>query len=400
MGRIAVDQIRPNGTLVQDTDTTLSEREKNDILLAALPGATSEVRGGARVVRYLDQLLLKKQVTHLGRPWPGFKKRIQIPKSWLATEREAVADGRVVRFLGIYHYGGVTIFVDFDPGTYVQRKANNSAAHVATNDLYQAQTLGVFSRKDRNGNSLTSVRSDKLANYLAGVPQERHPHLDVFERFNREFLNADRTEALDAIRQMYDAEWPDAFQGEWAGFYLEFRLNGFLQRDRLTTLVDFQRVKKKGEFDYDLTFKQDGCLAYYGDLKASDVARHESPGNDAEDIRRCVKEFGRFWYVIYEHETWKARHNADYATIAWNEWKRSVDFHTWKAYNPLSYARRFKEAVRFSRMCILEVNEANLHVVFNDFHQGRQPGGATRAMKVMINKRNIDNFLVFSAAVD
>ncbi|GAA3670125.1 hypothetical protein GCM10022237_32410 [Nocardioides ginsengisoli] len=396
MGTVVVDQIGSNGALIEDVDTTLSDLKKNVLLIAALPGAEVTRYAGERVIRYRDQVILKKQVTHLGNPWPGFKKRIQIPKTWLDVERHATVDGLVTRFVGIYHYGDVTIFVDFDPTTYVLRKANNSAAHVSTNDLYQAQMHGQFSRVDRNGNRLTSVRADQFAAYLIGGYEPSHPRLDVFHRFNVEFLLDDQIDALDAIKEMHAAAWPDTFQGEWPGFYVEYRLDAFLRGRGLGELVEYQKVKHDGAFDYDLVFKNGDTLEYYGDLKASDVTKHESPGNDAEDIKRCVAEYGRFWYVIYEHLTHHARDNGDRATIAWNEWKRSVGYRGRKPYDPLSYANRFKESVRFVKMMILEVNEANFHVVLGDFAQGKQPGGASRALKVMINKRNIDNFLIYS----
>lgn len=396
MGSLVVDQIGPDGALVADVDTTLSDRQKNDLLLAAVPGGEIARYAGERVIRIGDQVILKKQVTHLGKPWPGFKKRIQIPKSWLDVERQATAEGLVARFVGIYHYGDVTIFVDFDPTTYVRRKANNSAAHVSTNDLYQAQTLGQFSRVDRNGNRLASIRADQFADYLRGLDKPTHPRLDVFHRFNLEFLVDEHIDALDAVRQMHASAWPDTFQGEWPGFYVEYRLDSFLRDERLGNLVEYQKVKHQGAFDYDLVFKNGDELEYYGDLKASDVTKRESPGNDAEDIRRCIAEYGRFWYVIYEHLTHHARDNGDRATIEWNEWKRSVGYRGRKPYDPLSYAKRFKESVRFVKMMILEVNEANFHVVLGDFTQGKQPDGAARALKVMINKRNIDNFLIYS----
>jgi hypothetical protein len=400
MGSVVVDQIGPDGALVSDVDTTLTETQKNALLLEALPGATAERYAGQRVVRYRNQVILKAQVTYLGIPWESFKKRIQIPRGWVEAHDQALAEGLIPRFVGIYHYDGVTIFVDFYPNTYVMRKANNSAAHVATNDLHQAQTLGVFSRVDGNGNQLTSVRFDLFADYLLGRVREEHPYFDVFEDFNAEFLSHGRLEALDAVQQMYLAEWPDTMQGEWAGFYLEYRLDEFLQRNGAHQLVAFQKAKRRGLLDYDLVFKDGRQVVFYGDLKASNITERESPGNDAEDIRRCLSEYSRFWYVIYEHETWHSRNEGDIPVIAWNEWRRSVGHVGRKAYDPLSYARRFKSAVRFSRMMILEVNAANFHMVLGDFNQGRQPGGAARALKVMITKRNIDNFLIFSGSAD
>lgn len=395
MGTV-VDQIGPSGDLVEDTDTTLTNTQKNRLLLDALPGATADTYAGERVIRIGDQIILKKQVTHLGNPWPGFKKRIQIPKKWLEVERRASRDGLKTRFVGIYHYAQVTIFVDFDPTTYLLRKANNSAAHVATNDLHQAQVYGQFSRTDRNGNLLTSVSAGAFARYLMAGHEIRHPRVEAFQKFNDVFFQEGKIDALVAVKAMHQASWPDTFQGEWPGFYLEFRLDSFIQSQHLNHLLEYQKMKVKGGFDYDLVFKDGSRVEYYGDVKASDVTKRESPGNDAGDIARCIAEFGRFWYVMYEHETTHGRDNGDRSTIAWNEWKRSVGYHSRREYNPLSYAKRFKESVRFVKMSILEVNEANAHIVFGDFNQGRQPDGAARALKVMIKKTNIDNFLIYS----
>lgn len=400
MGPTVVDQIGPDGELLSGADVRLSTREKDALLLAALPGASVERYAGTRVVRYGDQVIFRKQVTHLGRPWAAFKKRIQIPNVWLDAHQQALADGLTPHFVGIYHYGEVTVFVDFDPSTYVRRRANNSAAHLATNDLYQAQTLGPFSREDRNGNRITSVPFDQFADYLRGGTQLVHPRVEAFARFNSEFLSHDRIEALEAVREMHAASWPDRFQGEWAGFYLEFRLDQFLRENGLAPHVKFQKMKTKGLFDFDLVFPGQDRIDYYGDLKASNIKALVSPGNDAADIRRCVETFGRFWYVIYEHETWHGHQEGDLPTIAWNEWKQSVGYANGKGYDPLSYASRFKAAVRYSKMSILEVNEANFGLVLGEFNQGRQPDGAARAVKVMIAKKNIDNFLIYSESRD
>ena len=35
-----------------------------------------------------------------------------------------------------------------------------------------------------------------------------------------------------AVQEMHAATWPDRFQGEWPGFYLEYRLDTFLRRAR------------------------------------------------------------------------------------------------------------------------------------------------------------------------
>ncbi len=338
-------------------------------------------------------------MTHLGFPWPEFKKRIQIPRRWVEVHDAVIEDGLVPRFVGIYNYRDVMVFCDFDPSTYVRRKANNSAAHVATNDLYKAQTAGVFSRTDSNSNHLTSVRFDLFAGYLGGSVREEHPHLEVFARFNADFFSGRQLQALTAVREMHASQWRDTMQPEWAGFYLEYRFDEFARRSGADRLVAFQKLKGKRGLDYDLVFKDHDGLAYYGDLKASNITAKEAPGNDAEDLRNCIRDFGRFWYVIYEHETWHSRNEDDLPVKEWNAWRRSVGHIPQGGYNELSYRGKFKSAVRFVGMKILEVNEANFHVVLGDFNQGHQPSGADRALKVMISKRNIDNFLVYSDGI-
>ncbi|GAA4351158.1 hypothetical protein [Angustibacter luteus] len=402
MGNVVVDQIGPSGALLQDVDTTLSSRGRAELLLAALPSATLQKYAGVWVVSIEGQIILSKQVTYLGVPWPAYKKRIQIPKTWLDVYSRAEEDGLTVRFVGIYHYGPVTILVDFDPDTYVTRKANNSSAHVSSNDLYQAQTVGQFSREDKSGNRLTSVRADQFATYIQAGYKERNPHIEVFDRFSDVLLNGARIEGLAAAQEMHAANWRDKFQNEWAGFYVEFRLSRFLSEHNLRDHVEVQKEKRKGEYDYDLRFLNHGMLEHYGDLKASNVAVNDSPGNDAADFYRCLTETGRFWYVIYEHETWHGRDNANMSTIAWNDWRRSVG-HVGRGsdYDPLSYAGRFKEAVRFVRVKILEVNQANVGIVLGDFQTDfKQPDGKPRKGKVMIRKKDIDNFLIYSRSID
>lgn len=396
MRAVQVDQILPDGSLALDADTKLPFNQRVAILGRYLPEVYIQHVEGERVLRFDDQALLVRQVHHLGHPWPGFKKRIQIPRRWVSAYHTLSGEGVRVRFIGLYHYRQTTILVDFDPATYVLRKANNSAAHVATNDLFQAQLHGSFTRVDRNGNRLTSVRADQFAAYLRTDRVAREPHLEVLAAFNDEFLDGGITPALDAVQQMHAANWPDTFQAEWPGFYLEYRLHRFLTAGGHTRAMRFIKQKTPGGYDYDLEFGSAGHITHYGDLKASDYMQKESPGNDAASIRACVNEYGKFWYLIFEHQTWKARDHGDAATVEWNHWRRDAGHTARSGFNELSYRQRFKAAVRFFRMRVLEVNPVNFHSVLGDFAQGRQPSGDARALKVMIRKTNIDNFLVYS----
>lgn len=402
MGAVKVDQIGAGGRLVTGADVKLTFGQRVDVITRYLPEAYIQQVGAQRVLRIGDDALLVRQIHHLGHPWPGFKKRIQIPRQWVQVHDLLTESGIRARFIGLYHYGDTTILVDFDPATYVRRKANNSAAHVATNDLFQAQVQGSFSRVDRGGNRITSVRADAFADYLRTDDVARSPHLDILQQFNTVFLDGQMTPAMTAVRRMHQARWPDTFQAEWPGFYLEHRLAQFLTAGGHTDQVQYLKNKVRGGYDYDLRFREageGGATAHFGDLKASDHAQTETPGNDAASVQACVEQYGKFWFVIYEHQTWKARDNDDVATIEWNRWRREAGYTSRSGFSEMSYARRFKEAVRFFSMKVLEVNTANFHTVLGEFSQGRQPSGDGRALKVMIHKDRIDNFLVHSHQV-
>ena len=401
MGSTAVDQITSGGVLVADVDTKISPKVRHDLLVGALPGASVETFCGVKVVRWGDQILLSKQVTYLGSPWESFKKRIQIPDTWIRVHDYARSEGLEVHFVGVYHYKDTTIFVDFDPKKYVSRGLNNSSAHVATNDLFQAQTRGQSSREDKNGNRITSIRPDQLHAYLRAGFEEKNPHIDALDHFSQELLDGTRIEALRAVQAMYEAGWPDAFQNEWPGFYVEFRLSAFIHQRDLQHLMVVQKEKRKAAYDFDLRFLDKGMIDHFGDLKASDVNVTDAPGNDEAKFRACLDEFGRFWFVIFEHETWKSRDYGDLATRQWNEWRRDQGHKPRKRgpFDPLSYRSRFKEAVRFSRVRVLEVNPANVNVVLGDFQKGFRQylgQGNPRKSKVMIKKKDLDNFVIYS----
>jgi hypothetical protein len=49
---------------------------------------------------------------------------------------------------------------------------------------------------------------------------------------------------------------------------------------------------------------------------------------------------------------------------------------------------------------ILEVNQANMGIVLGDFQKNfRQPDGKPRKGKVMIRKKDIDNFLIYTKTI-
>lgn len=340
-----------------------------------------------------EHVFLTAAVTFLGGRGnhPLFKKRIQLPNAFKEECSRLSGKGAVVHFLGVYHYSGNIVFVDFGTDTYMRRKMHNSSAFVYVNDLFRAMKDGVAHRIDCRGNSITAIRYNCFADYILGSCRRGDDELiEVFEGFNAEFPFSEWVTGQQAIHEMQEGAWSKWRETEWAGWLLEYRFSAFLSRGKIESVVyRGNDGKKEGELDFDLLFPQ---KKFYGDLKASDAARKEAPGNDRVNLLQAIDRYDRFWYVIYEHETEKDRDCGNPVT----RYRAELIFKvTGEAIDPLSYAGRMKSRVCFTRMMILEVNRGNIGDVLADFHQGRQPDGTKRKVKVLINKRNIDNFLVY-----
>ena len=156
-------------------------------------------------------------------------------------------------------------------------------------------------------------------------------------------------------------------------------------------------LKREGDLDFDIRFDEED---FYGDLKASDITKTETPGNDQENLMECIYQFDKFWYVIYEHETIKDSDAGYEATKGRNRYIKSVDPTYDK--NEMSYHERMKNSVKFMKMSIIELNRVNFREVLTEFNQGRQPDGKARKPKFNINKEVLknDNFVVFRYTYD
>ena len=305
-----------------------------------------------------------------------------------------------IRYIGVYHYGDVfhgdnIVFVDFQKATYLLKKGHNSSAHVYTNDLFQAMTYGVFTKEDKYGNTITAVRKDRFKDYLIGKHIQSSNLFDLFRQFNCGFSFGQWLKALDVIKEMHENEWHQWRQAEWAGWFLEYKFNKFTIEENVTNQMRYvgSSLKREGDLDFDIRFDE---ADFYGDLKASDVSKRETPGNDQQNLTECIYRYDKFWYVIYEHETIKDSEQLNYeATRARNRYIKSVD----PSYenDELSYHKRMKSQVKFVKMSIVELNRINFREALTDFHQGRQPDGKARALKFNINKKVLenDNFVVF-----
>ncbi|MBR0112470.1 MAG: hypothetical protein IJM02_01875 [Clostridia bacterium] len=189
---------------------------------------------------------------------------------------------------------------------------------------------------------------------------------------------------------MKEGNWYQWKGTEWPGWFLEYKLAGFVEKENCHTLMVYIGNRKDASMlDFDLLFPSD---KYYGDLKASDIDHSEAPGNDQESVLNAINQCGRLWYIIYEHNTIKDS-DRDYEMA---KERMSLVGNPYEEGGKISYASRMKHSVNFRRMRIYELNRINMNQALSVFNQGHQPDGSARRPKFLINKQNIDNCIVFS----
>lgn len=408
------EQITSSGLLVIDEDQTLNPTELKDVLRIALGPERCEEREimGKNVLCYINEdgqliALLTANITYMGGngQHPQFLKRIQL-KNWykeFTLYCSNLTPKIDTRFIGVYSYDENIIFADFVKNTYMQKKMNNSAAHIYTNDLYQATVNGHFKKVDKNGNTIFAIRQDVLRMYLNNYPvrTDADDILKLIDNFNHSFVFGKWLLSREAIRDMHTGGFSKWKETEWAGYYLEYRFEKMIKDIGCETIMKYiaSSNKHKGELDFDLIFPK---ANFYGDLKASSSDKKDTPGNDQNNVRDSILKYKRFWYLIYEHDTRKdSTYSIDFeATRARANYIRNVgEWSANKQWDELSYKTRMKHSVMFKSMMVVELNPTNYMYALKDFNQGHQPSGKKRKPKFLIDKDAIkaqsDNFAVY-----
>jgi len=395
------EQILPNLSMAIDYDQPLrTQAEYLEAFNKALNGNCFllKYQGTKAVYVYkhgnITEYFLTGAITYLSKPHPIFKKRFQL-KTWFKDfyNEYSRKPNTNIRLVGVYQYEGLILFVDFLAEDYMQRKLNSSAAHVYSNDLYQGLVNGHFEKVDRNNNHINVLTVRTFSNYLEGIKAE-NPIFKLFKKFNSEFNFGNWLLAEDAIKEMRDANWYQWKGTEWPGWFLEYKFSAFIVTENCAgDMIYIGNVKDKALLDFDIFFPK---ANYYGDLKASDIDKKEAPGNDQENVLTAINQYGKLWYVIYEHKTIKDTTRNNEMAIK----RMELIGKPYKPGDEISYGAKMKHSVEFKRMKIFELNRINLNDTLTAFNQGHQPDGKSRKPKFLIDKKNIDNFTVFSYDYD
>lgn len=366
--------------IVNDFDERLTPNEIRDILKADLE-ILNKSNPYTCIVNQKEIKIYVKQITYLGHPHLAFKKRIQISRGWQIGLKEENA-----YLMGVYKYKETILYAIFDKKNFVTRVTNNSSAHVSTFDLLNAQQKGIFTKKDIRGNVITCVRKDLIKIVFSKIVSNESilcQEILLFENFKLSLNSI--YHGIECYTELISNNYRNKFQPEWFGFFIEFKFEKFLEENsNYKSICWYQSKKSKNDIDLDLNFNN----KFLGDLKTHSNESSAILGNNIKNINMALEKYGKLWYIVFNHNTFRDSENNFEVTIFWNEQQKKD--------NLMSYSKKMKNRIELTDFMILEINEYNKKYL-SVFNQGINSNKLPREPKIKIDKKMINNFLIYSS---
>lgn len=361
-----IDQILQDGSVIcVGSDQKFTSAEISILLAECFPDS-QKVNHRISLSAFNDTgkgvCFYPRNINHLGGDWSSEKKRIQIGNDFPDIYRANLARNIETVLLGVYHYfpdgkNGVTLFVCFSSNTYAGRHTNNSAAHVHTIDLQNAQKNGVYRRLDKSGNEILCLSKENFIKHIDSI--RGHDEVSAIKR-DREVLKylgemfdamPRYLKGIDCFREMMEANDVTRMnQGAWEGWYYEFFVERYLHEHPTNNIVWWSK-KGNGHLDFDLRFTYEEW--FYGDMK-SDAEKKDVQGNLKGNIDFLVLENGgRLWYIALDFTPEKDSEHGYETTKWWNQKLGKVD-------NLMSYSKRMKYAITIHKMDIYEITRSTI----------------------------------------
>lgn len=383
-----IDQLLEDGTVIQiDHDQKLSPTEIKALLRGCFPDGRekdgrvflSALNATGRCVSFYT-----RNISHLGGEWGPEKKRIQIGTDFPKLFQQNQANNTETALLGIYHYypdnkSGVVLFVCFSSVTYSRKHSNNSAAHVHTIDLLNAQKHGVYRRLDKAGNELLVLDRDNFIKHINSLRGAEEVDSVKKDRETLDYLGSmfdsmpRRLVGIDCYKEMMAANDTQRMnQAAWEGWYPEFYIENYLIAHPTSNIVWWSK-KGQGKLDFDLRFPYRKW--FYGDVK-SDAKDKDVQGNVKDNVDILVQQNnGRLWYIAIDFTPDRDANHGYTTTLWWNKRLGKTD-------KPMSYCKRMKYAITINRMDVYEITTNTIR--FLDIYTPSPCAGKDRRPKYKI----------------
>lgn len=393
-------QILKNGHLIKDFDQTLTTKEIYK-LFEKMFGDNLK-KDDKQYILFGKVAILAANVTYLGNPHPDYKKRIQLKDYYLEYAKKNNEKGLTTLFVGIYTYNKTTLFVVFEPETYLNKKSHNSSAHVFSMNLQYAQRVGQFSKIDGFGNKIHIYKPTHFKEYIseiAGIKPIAITYEYILELINNYLIHFFESfpkewNGIESYKEMISNKYNNARQNRWPGWYFEYLFQNYLKNNE-TEEIAFNFEKKKDGIDLDLLFPK--IKWTYGDLKADQIDE-DILGNKFQSFEKVIEEHDGVVYYICV--LYKAENDSKHEYVTTKYWNSLRDKDKqYKDDKELQSrgGKQMKFSVKIQNINVLKIDKDFYEILKQTpFCQGKNSDGKPREPKLKIKKDMIDAMSVFS----
>lgn len=394
------EQIEFDGNICYALDQKLSRKEI-DSLYKKLFFGNVEKKGKEHVV-FKNVGLLTCNVTYLGSPHPLYKKRIQLKKYFPEVKRDNDNCNIKTLYVGIYTYLKTRLFVVFEPFTYFSKKSHNSSAHIFTANLQYAQRTGEFFKIDSFGNSVYVFKEKEFINFIkikAGILSKKSIYnsiMTLIKNYMEKFFDdmPKLRKGVDAYKEMLDANYKNAKQNRWRGWYFEYLFKKYLNLNNITE-IQMNANKSKNGIDLDLFFPN---LNYsYGDLKVDQI-NEDILGNAFDSFDKVINiNNGVVYYVCALCESEKDSDHNYVVTEYWNTIRDKEKVCVDDEYLKSRTGKYMKFSCKIKKIYILKIDKDVYNIIKkNPFKQGLNSDGKVRKPKLKIKKDMLNALSIYT----
>lgn len=410
-----IQQVNEYGQIEYGVDESLSTSELYNVLYSYFPNISYDKKYKLICGEYKNKsyTIRVKNITYLGNPHPSFKKRIQIANDLKEFYNLSIKLKKHPILLGVYSYCGNIVFCEFAINNFINKGANNSSAHVYASDIQNAVIDDYFQKVDGFGNRITAfspIAINNVLNEILNIPYEskrdvvaNEKNKNIKSQFSKVtinklsdfFSNQNKTWlGMDCYDEMCKDNYKNKFQAEWAGFYLEYKMEKYVNDEHIEDYIKILHNKKNKQIDLDLFFKD---INSFGDLKMHSEESRGIQGNDKSTIFSILnskKYYNHIYYIVCEHSTIKDSTCGYVVTKFWNRLKCKNK----KVINLMSYSARMKNRVTIRKWMILDINNDNKNYL-TIYKQGLNSNGKPRKPKIMVESDNIKKFSIYEETI-
>lgn len=356
-------------------------------------------------------------VTHLGKPWPKFKKRMQLSnsadKSYLLKDNTETC---VTLLLGLYLYdenNPIIVAWDAKNNKYAGK---SKSSHVNIIEIQNAMIYGAFQKNDRLKNNVYCFKAEYLKDFLyynsidfthkqqfteylvkTGLNLKEYPFIHYIFNYLKDDLSKKSFiwDAKLSIVEMKDGAYNNWKQTEWPGFYFEFLNNNLIKRMKEYENID-QMIEMPGPKYNKTTF--DGFYNIPWDLKVHSDDSDEVITNDLNAINHAIMDYGKMGFIILSGESILEK---DHEINDWrNELKGGLSKYQLKSQKENKKHRKIKAEFKPKRITVITIDKEGIkkHSVFKGV---KNSNDNSRNAKLVIKLNDLtDEEILFNELLD